>query len=149
MQLGTPGASVPSLAPTPAYPAVPSANTTPSLAAPPTAETQPNRTFDNGTPTETNKPSEPSAPIQNGTPVDPNKPMPQSRLLLPAPPATQDTTRGALRGLDPEDQDRVTAVPLRPSFAVRPASLITRTPAPAQPQAAGQPRDSDWRAASR
>ena len=56
MQLGTPGASVPSLAPTPADPAVPSANTTPSLAAPPVAETQPNRTFDNGTPTETNKP---------------------------------------------------------------------------------------------
>lgn len=155
MPLGTPGASVPSLAPTPAYPAVPSANTVPSLAAPPAAatqpsgEAQPSRTFENGAPTETNKPADPNAPVENGAPADPSKPAPQSRLLLPPAPAGQETNRGALRGLDPEDQDRVTAVPLRPSFAVRPASLVTRTPVSVQSQATTQPQDSDWRAARR
>lgn len=155
MPMGAPGATVPSLAPMPEYSVPASANTVPSLAAPPagaappSADPTPNRTFDNSAPTETNKPADPSAPVDNGTPADPSKPVPQSRLLLPPAPAAQNTNRGALHGLDPEDPDRVTAVPLRPDFAVRPASLITRAPAAVKPQAAAPPQASDWRAARR
>lgn len=155
--MGAPGASVPSLAPTPAYPAIPSANTVPSLAAPPAGaaqpEASPSKTFENGASTETNKPAEPSPPVPYGAPADPTKPVPQSRLLLPPAPTAPETNRGALHGLDPEDQDRVTAVPLRPGFGVRPASLITRVPQ--RPQATEVKKvstsgeDSDWRASSR
>jgi hypothetical protein len=158
LPMGTPGASVPSRAPTPAYPAAPTANTVPSLATPPAAqaqpggEAQPGKTFGNGGSTETNKPADTTTPLNGATPsegtpnYDPSKPAPQSRLLLPAPPPAADTNRGALRGLDPEDQDRVTAIPLRQAFAVRPASLVTPLPAPARPQPAAPAPASDWRA---
>lgn len=154
---GMPGASVPSLAP--GYPGAPTANVAPSLAAPPAAAPAApqgsNQTFGSGGSTETNRPAETTPPANstpsnstpyNGAPADPSKPQPQSRLLLPAaPPAQQNSTdRGALRGLDPEDQDRLTAVPMRQAFAVRPASAISRLPAVAKPANAA---DSEWRAA--
>jgi hypothetical protein len=167
---GTPGAAVPSLAypqanggastfqPTPGQVATP----TPSLYPPPSAN-PPTGTYapnypSNGAFQGSTTPAPGAAPpagslsqppqaapetktFQN--PPEEKKPEPESRLLLPprGEPTNSDGNR-AMRGLDPEsNQDRFTAIPLRPAYAVRPASLIV--------PAAEHPRDATWQAARR
>jgi hypothetical protein len=65
----------------------------------------------------------PTAPVQPQTfqssPLDTNQP--QSRLLLPPSGASSSTRLQG--GLDPEEQDRTTAIPLRGPI-VRHASLV-------------------------
>jgi hypothetical protein len=60
------------------------------------------------------------------------------------PGASNSNTSGAPRALDPEDQDRTTALPIRQAWAVRQASLVSPT-IPAAPKL----DDSGWRAAQR
>jgi hypothetical protein len=65
---------------------------------------------------------------------DNNKPAPESRLLLPpaAEPAGSGTNR-VLHGLDPEDHDRFTAVPMRQVWAMKPVSSgLNQTAVPVQ-----------------
>ncbi|REK12869.1 MAG: hypothetical protein DWQ37_09565 [Planctomycetota bacterium] len=69
----------------------------------------------------------------------------QSRVLMPPypGPASTNTIRQP-QGLDPEGEDRMTAIPLRPQFTVRQASLVV--PAKTQPKPLD---DGGWRAAGR
>jgi hypothetical protein len=129
--LGTTGTTLRSLAPSPAAPATTQDSTT----------TQPYL----GTPSPSDRTPENPDP-QNRTfesPSDSSAPEPQSRLLLP--PRTQPSnsnTGTRLQGLDPEDQDRSTALPIRQAWAVKPV----KTSSPAKPLPA-KPVDSGWRSA--
>lgn len=154
--LGAPGAAVPSLAaPTLNYPgpaplttAPPSASTYPGAtpyaappAAAPPAGALPQRPADSQQPAlqptpDPNVPAQEPAqnktfdkPLENNKPSENNKPAPESRLLLPpaAEPAGSNANR-ALRGLDPEDQDRFTAVPMRQIWAMKPVSTALKQP---------------------
>jgi hypothetical protein len=84
----------------------------------------------------------PAAAPQNKTfenTPEQNKPAPESRLLLP-PRTEPSSTGGVPRGLDPEVQDRVTAIPLRQPWGIRTASALR----PARSVEAKQ-IDSEWR----
>jgi hypothetical protein len=103
-----------------------------------------NRTFD-----------PPAAPADNNKPTENGKPVPESRLLLPpqSEPASSNSNR-ALRGLDPEDQDRFTAVPMRQVWAMKPVTTALRptaTPVQMTPTKQTLPTTSiesnPWRAA--
>ncbi|MBI3839891.1 MAG: hypothetical protein HY288_18360 [Planctomycetia bacterium] len=131
LSLGTPGTTVRSLAPSPTYPSGPASTSTPSLvpeAQPEPADSAPaNKTFE-----DQNKPNS----------TTPNQ-QPQSRILFPSrPESSNSNTSGVPRTLDPEDQDRSTALPIRQAWAVRQASLVS----PAMP-ATQKLDDSGWRAA--
>lgn len=72
---------------------------------------------------------------------------PQSRMLLPplggTPSGSTSSLRETPRGLDPETNDRTTAIPLRRGYEIRQASLVVPS-APVQKPAA----DDGWRAVS-
>jgi hypothetical protein len=147
--VGTPGAAVPSLAPSlnyppttqgvppaAAYPSVPSPSTyAPSTGAPAGSLPPAN----NATPPATDAPQDKTF----DNPSDPNKPAPESRLLLPPQSEPEKSnTNGVLRGLDPEDQDRITALPMRQALAVRPVSATSVSQTTTYKQA-----DTIWRSA--
>ena len=174
--LGAPGSAVPSLAPTLNYPGPAPLTTSPPpgataypggtpyvappYAAPPAgALPQSTTAAPQGTLQPTPDPNVPAQePSQNKTfdkPSESNKPAPESRLLLPpaAEPAGSSTNR-ALQGLDPEDQDRFTAVPMRQVWAMKPVSTALKQPSvpvqmtPAKLIAPTRSNDNNpWRAA--
>jgi hypothetical protein len=154
--LGVPGSAVPSLAPTLNYPgpapltAAPPQGTTaypgttpyaaplnsnPPSAAPPAGALPQNAT--GAEPGKLEPTPDPNVPAQDAPqnktfgkpPTESDKPAPESRLLLPpqAEPAASGTNR-ALHGLDPEDQDRFTAVPMRQVWAMKPVATALKQP---------------------
>lgn len=146
---GTPGATVPSLAPSLNYP--PATAAPPSASAYPLSPTPPAATY----PPSTTPPAATAAPNGGATPPpaaapqnktfentpEQNKPAPESRLLLP--PRTEPSSTGGIpRGLDPEVQDRVTAIPLHPTWSIRTASAI-RTARPIEAKQV----NPEWRSA--
>lgn len=143
--MAAPSLYPPQTAAPPVVTAPPTVAAPPSTAAPQTTFGQDNRVPAGALPPTTNPTPPADTAPQNRTFENPNgtKPtQPESRLLLPprTEPANSDSNR-ALRGLDPEEnQDRFTAIPLRPS-PFRPASLVT--PAPADG------RDATWQASRR
>lgn len=78
---------------------------------------------------------------------------PQSRVLLPPynnngpSNPTSSSLNDRPRGLDPDDSDRTTAIPLRGGMVVRQASLIVPLKAEAKPVPTQPLDDSGWRAA--
>lgn len=97
----------------------------------------------------TGVPSLAPVPNQNSTPstFDPSQPAaePESRTMQPLKLAPSSSNNGAPRALDPEDQDRTTALPLHQTWAARPVSTISpNTPATAPSQGLD---DSGWRTA--
>ena len=78
---------------------------------------------------------------------------PQSRVLLPpfnnnVGPSNPTSSLERPRGLDPDDSDRTTGIPLRSSITVRQASLIVPVRSDVQPQGSAKTLDdSGWRAA--
>jgi hypothetical protein len=111
------------------------------------------KTFDQ--PSESNKPADGNQPTENNKSDGNNRPAPESRLLLPpqSEPAGSGSNR-ALRGLDPEDQDRFTAVPMRQVWAMRPVTTALKQPTvpvqmtPTRQTVPAKSTDSNpWRAA--
>jgi hypothetical protein len=123
-----PGATVTSQAPAPNYGAPPSqiGTSVPFNASPPSNPSQPNTAQPNPT------------FEQPTTPQD----EPQSRTLQPLKLAPSSSNNGAPRSLDPEDQDRTTALPIRQALAARPVSTVVAAAAASQGL-----DDSGWRTA--
>ncbi len=176
--MGAPGSAVPSLAPTLNYPgpaplsAAPPQGTTAypgttPYAAPPSAYSPAGALPQNPTGAEPDKlepTPDPNVPAQEAPqnktfgkpPTESDKPAPESRLLLPpaAEPAGTGTNR-ALHGLDPEDQDRFTAVPMRQVWAMKPVATtlkqqavpVEMTPTKQTVPTAKATDNNPWRAA--
>jgi hypothetical protein len=136
---GAPGMTVRSLTPSPAYSGTPAPpylgapgqsaapNLAPQSQPAPTDSAPANKTFEDLNTPDSNTPNQ----------------QPQSRILFPAKPESSNSnTSGAPQALDTEDQDRMTALPIRQAWAVRQASLVS----PVAP-AATKLDDSGWRAA--
>jgi hypothetical protein len=113
-----PGTTLNSLTPTP----------DPTLNAPSPATTQPPATL-----------PQTFAPQNGGTNSGvSNGAEPQSRVVLPPSGAASSSYDPRPRGLDPDDADRTTAIPLRRGAEVRQASLVV--PTSSQPKV-----DDGWR----
>jgi hypothetical protein len=117
---GTPGSTLNSLTPTP-DPTLNAPAAAPSTAQPPATLPQTFAPQNGGT----------TSGTLNGT-------EPQSRVVLPPSGAASSSYDSRPRGLDPEEADRTTAIPLRRGAEVRQASLVV--PAKSQPKA-----DDGWR----
>jgi hypothetical protein len=148
--MGAPGTTVPSLAPTLNYPPVqappPAAPYPRPATAPPAGILQPITPPAGAlqpSPDPNPKTDVPPPGKTFDNPQESNKPAPESRLLLPPRSETlSPSSNGPLRGLDPDDQDRVTTVPTRQAWAVRPASVISLRSPVVEKQI-----DIQWRAA--
>ncbi len=94
------------------------------------------------------------APTSNATPLPDNggsgndgAPGPRSRVLMPPYEGSSSRLPAEPRGLDPEGDDRVTAIPVRPNLTVRQASLVT--PAKSAAPAPRPANDGGWRPAGK
>ncbi|HEX3727128.1 MAG TPA: hypothetical protein VHV08_12825, partial [Pirellulales bacterium] len=128
---GAVGTPVPSLGPPPGYSpapvpsAAPQGPYAPGLApsGPPTtppSASPPDQAAPDGSSPNTSSPNKTFNDAPEGQPA-----QPQSRLIQPPPNFNNSSTMGAPRALDPEDQDRTTALPLHRTLAARPVSTVT------------------------
>ncbi len=126
----TPATPTPSLSPTPAGPGTSLDSLSPT----------PDPNFDSGAGGSTFAPTSAGKPAPYGS--ETNNSVPESRVLMPPYTGSSSVAPEQPRGLDPESDDRVTAIPVRPNLTVRQASLV----APARP--APRPSDDGSRAAA-